>query len=382
MRVAQLTLDGYFNYGNILQKFALHHTLKKFADFTEVLWTEINNFLPENGEASFVPSAMRKERRDWWHIYFIREAVRQARFKDFENLHIQTRFDLPFVEDIADEYDYFVIGSDQVWNPAILTPFLFLEFAPREKRIAYAASIAAPAIPPQVKKYFRRGISGFDYISVREEGAVNLIRDLTGKTVALLPDPVLLLKPEEWRTVAQKPTWLKEKYHRGYVLTYYLRKSPPPEVDTIAAELDLPTINLLDLYNYDHFTIGPAEFLWLFDHASLVFTNSFHGVAFSILFQRPFINREIENDSEGVNMSLRIPSLLKLFGLEDRKVSDGNLKLKTIMNIDFTRRNEVLPAERDKAFKFLSTALKVELNSYGMGGGDSYSGIVIRRRAA
>ena len=116
----------------------------------------------------------------------------------------------------------------------------------------------------------------------------------------------------------------------------------------------------LDFNNYNHFTIGPAEFVWLFAHASLVFTNSFHGAAFSILFKRPFLNREIENDSEGVSMSLRIPSLLKLFGLEDRTASDGNRKLDTILNVDFTRREEVLPLERTKAFKFLSEALGVK----------------------
>ena len=370
MRVAQLTLDGYFNYGNILQKFALHHTLKKFADFTEVLWTEKNNFLPETGEVSGLPFIMKKERADCWRTYFIREGVRQAKFKDFETLHVRTRFDLPYVEEIADDYDYFVVGSDQVWNPYGLPPYRFLEFVPREKKISYAASIATPVIPKQIVEYFRQGVLTFEHISVREEGAVKIISDLTGRTPLLMPDPVLLLTEDEWLAVAQKPTWFKEKYSRGYVLTYYLRKLPPPEVKTVADKLNLPVINLLDFYNYNHFTIGPAEFIWLFANASLIFTNSFHGVAFSILFKRPFLNREIENDSEGVSMSLRIPSLLKLFGLEDRKVSTNeNRKLDELLSVDFTRRDEVLPVERDKAFQFLSTVLKVEPNKYSIRGG-------------
>ncbi len=360
MRAAQLTLDGYFNYGNILQKFALHHTLKKFADYTEVLWTDEIKFLPETGEVAGLPFVMQKERADCWRMYFIREGARQSRFKDFENLHLQTRFDIPYIEELADEYDYFVVGSDQVWNPTWFPPHTFLEFAPREKRIAYAASIVAPEIPAHLKEVFRRGISGFDHLSVREEGAIKIIRDLTGQTPLLMPDPVLLLTEDEWLAVAQPPTWLKSKYARGYVLTYYLRKSPPPEVKAHADKLNLPVINLLDLNNYNHFTIGPSEFIWLFAHASLVFTNSYHGVAFSILFKRPFLNREIENDSVGVNMSMRIPSLLKLFGLEDRTASDGNRKLDTILDVDFTRREEVLPVERTKAFKFLSEALGVK----------------------
>ena len=75
-------------------------------------------------------------------------------------------------------------------------------------------------------------------------------------------------------------------------------------------------------------------------------------MAFSILFKRPFVNIEISGDKDGVTMSVRIVSVLKMFGLEDRaQTLDEPLK------IDFTRRDEVLPAEREKAFKFLSEAL-------------------------
>ncbi len=70
MRIAKLTLDGYFNYGNILQKFALHHTLKKFADFTEVLWASPPKFLPETGERTVVQCVLNSERRNIAHVNF------------------------------------------------------------------------------------------------------------------------------------------------------------------------------------------------------------------------------------------------------------------------------------------------------------------------
>lgn len=311
MRIAQLTLNGYFNYGNILQKFAFHHTLKKFADFVEVLWHDKIKFLPEDGEKPGIPGKLRQERPDHWQLYLLREAVRQSKFKDFENLHIQTRFDLPYIEDIVDEYDFFVVGSDQVWNPNWFTEQLFLGFVPHEKKIAYSASIGAPEIPAHRKEFYRRTISDFNHVSVREEGSAKIVNELTGWTPIILPDPTLLLLKDEWLAVAQKPTWFNEKYSRGYVLTYYLRKFPPPEVKTLADKLNLPVINLLDTLNYDHFTVGPAEFVWLFANASLVFTNSFHGVAFSILFKRPFINHEIKGDKDGADMGSRIPSLLR-----------------------------------------------------------------------
>ena len=358
MRIAQITLTGYFNYGNMLQKFALNHTLKKFADDVEVLWLSDRTLFSQTGAKPVAQCVMFKDRRDWEKIFNLREAVRQSKFKDFENLHVPTRFDFPHFEDIADEYDFFVVGSDQVWNPKWNPPYIFFEFVPREKKIAYAASIGNPTIPDEKKELFRNGISDFNYVSVREEGSVKLINDLTGRTPTVLPDPIFLLTTDEWLSVAQKPTWFKEKYRRGYVLTYYLRRLPPPEVKTVADKLNLPVINLLDAENYNHFTVGPAEFVWLFANASLVFSNSFHGVGFSILFKRPFINREIEKDPLGVSMSTRMVTLLKMFGLEDRRKI-----LTDPLTIDFSRRDEVLSRERIKAFKFLSEALSEEPRS-------------------
>ena len=352
MRIAQLTLEGYFNYGNILQKFALQHTLEKFADFVEFLYLTDKTLFSETGEKPGKQCVINKARQGWEQKYWRFEAVRQSKFKDFENLHIKTRFDLPYLEDIADEYDFFVVGSDQVWNPKWYPKYIFLDFVPNEKKIAYAASIGHPIIPDELKEIFRRGISNFKYVSVREENAAKIINGLTGQKPLVLLDPVLLLNKDEWLSVAQKPTWFKEKYQRGFVLTYYLRRLPPPEVKILADELDLPVINLLDLENYEHFTIGPAEFIWLFVNSSFTFTNSFHGVAFSILFKRPFLNIEIANDSSGASMSNRITTLLKLFGLENR-----TQMLAKPLEIDFTRRDEVLPLEKKKAFRFLANAL-------------------------
>lgn len=355
MRIAQVTLNGYFNYGNILQKFALHHTLKKFTDFTEVLWPSPAGLFSEKGGMPGVQCVRHNDRPEWEQKFFLREAVRQSKFKDFENLHIKTRFNLPYFEEIADEYDFFVVGSDQVWNQNYGK--IFLEFVPREKKISYAASMGSAGIVADKQELFRRGISNFNFISVREERAAKVVKELTGRTPILLLDPALLLTQNEWLAVAQKPTWFKERYSRGYILTYYLSKMPSPEVKTLAAELDLPVINLLDTENYNHYTVGPAEFIWLFAHASLIFTNSFHGAAFSVLFKRPFIVNTLRSKND-----TRMASFLKLFNFEDRTAPAAPMK------IDFARRNEILPVERAKAFKFLSEALGVNLLEKIFGG--------------
>ncbi len=240
LRIAQLTLNGYFNYGNILQKFALHYTLKKFADFTEVLWNSGHKFFPETGGKPPGQFVIKKEDDAYYQLVSLRNAVRCSKFKDFENLHIRTRFDFPYFEDIADEYDFFVVGSDQVWHPGWGN--IFLEFVPREKKVSYAASFGVNAIPDDKKASFNHGISNFDYISVREESGVKIIKDLTGRddTIFVL-DPVLLLTADEWLSVAQKPTWFKERYSRGYVLTYHLGKLPPPNAAFLPTSSTCPS---------------------------------------------------------------------------------------------------------------------------------------------
>ena len=141
MKIAQITLNWYTNYGNILQKYALQHTLKKFADDVEVLWRGSYKFLPETGSDKLFQIIVPKRSTDRTRLYLLREAIRQSKFKDFENLYIKTRFDFPYHEDIADEYDFFVVGSDNIWNPNKPQAEYFLEFVPREKKITYAVSV-------------------------------------------------------------------------------------------------------------------------------------------------------------------------------------------------------------------------------------------------
>ena len=370
MKIAQIALDDYANYGNFLQKYAIHQTLKKFADDVNFFWYKNNSFWVEHGEPPSPPKYILDAHSTDYRRCFFYEAVRVTKIKEFENLYIKTRFNLPYIEETADEYDFFVIGSDQIWAPNDWCPLniKFLPFVPRKKKIAYAASIAAPTIPDNLKEYFRQGISSFDYVSVREEGAVKIVEELTSKKPLLVLDPVFLLTIDEWKQIARQPSWFNEKYSRGYIFTYYLRNEPPPEIKTVAKKLNLPVINALDFNNFNHYTIGIEEFLWLIMNASLVYANSFHGVALSILFKRPFINREYD-DKDTRDMSLRIPGLLKMFGLENRIAKvENDYKIDSPLEIDFSTRDKILSRERLKAFNFLTGAMKFDVPQDAKGG--------------
>ena len=181
-----ITLNVYDNYGNMLQKYALYKTLEKFADFVEVLW--------QPATKPFYPYYLETERAAEGNLRNAAfRSVREYKFKQFNDENIRTRFDIPYLEEIADEYDFFVIGSDQVWNPDFKVPGRFLEFAPPKKRIAYAASIVVPKLPENVINTYRKRILEMPYVSVREKDGCDLVEKLTGKRPLHVVDPVLLL---------------------------------------------------------------------------------------------------------------------------------------------------------------------------------------------
>ena len=350
MRIAMLTLNAYDNYGNMLQKYALYRTLKKFADTVEILWlASLKPFTPYELEVNHQAVGNLRDAAF--------KSVRQNKFKEFSESNMRTRFDIPDLKDLADRYDFFVVGSDQVWNPDFYVPSRFLEFAPPEKRVAYAASIAIPELPEKVIENYRQKISEMAHVSVREREGCNLVEELTGKRPLQVVDPVFLLLPEEWRELAKPPTWFDpKKYKKGYVLTHFFTGRPPKQVHALAAQLELPMINLRDIDNFNHYTVGVEEFLYLADKATLFCTNNYHATAFATIFRRPFIVYRYGRML--MSRFSRMNSFLNLFKLKDRLTdSELNIKLNDPLTIDFSTYKKVLHDEQAKALKFLTNAL-------------------------
>ncbi len=364
MKIGKLTLDGYYNYGNVLQNYALQTVLKKYADVVEHIWHEPDNFLPQT----------------WWKwswkepIKYIlnwrgfrdnllsgingMEMVRQGRIRDWCMRYIDTRQTGGDLSALSGEYDYFVVGSDQVWNYnfSYLEP-CFLLFVPPEKRIAYAASISCPELPEDKVPLYKKGFVEMAHISLREQQGADIVKELIGRDVPVLIDPTLLLSPADWRKVSRQPAW----YHgKDYILTYFLGKRPEM-VARLEQETGLTVVNLLDKDVYEHYVTGPDEFLWAIEHAKLVYTDSFHGTVFSILFRTPFVvcNR-IGNGVES-KMGSRIDTLLGYFGLEARRgtKANGDTIENPLEEPDWSRVDEVLARERKRSDAYLRQALGI-----------------------
>lgn len=358
MRIGKITLDGYFNYGNLLQNYALQYALLKYADKVDTIWHSSDNFLPKKFWQWTWKQPI-KYLINWKNFRTIfssghlgAEMVRQGKFKDWSDRYIHYRKDAKDLQRIANEYDYFITGSDQVWNPyfdddeSLKTNFLM--FAPSEKRVSYAASISAPVIPDDKLTICKDGFMGMRTLSLREKDGAELVKRVSGREAEVHVDPTLLLTPAEWDKVSRIPAW----YHGGeYILTYFLGARPDATIKKVADEMELPIVNLLDDKVYEHYVTGVDEFLWAIKHASLLYTDSFHGTVFSILYRTPFVVCDRVGDAITEKMGSRIDTLLSHFGLEDRRARrETGYEIPNPANApDWSKVDDVLMVERKRS---------------------------------
>lgn len=270
---------------------------------------------------------------------------------------------------IVNSFDYFVVGSDQVWRRryANITQNL-LDFVTRKdaRRVAYAASFGHDNIDEYGATLVRLSAElakRFDAISVREKSGVEICAKEWGVEAAHVLDPTLLLSRQDYLDVV--PTELLHK-KPSQIFTYILDTSTAKQaaVAHITKSLNLTPYSLLPpqppsrramIADPDKYALPPVE-AWLaaFANSKFVITDSFHGCVFAIIFNKPFI--AIGNDKRGM---ARFDSLLKTFELEDRLVTDADqitTELAT-QNIDWRHVNRIIARERKNSLQFLDLAL-------------------------
>lgn len=161
----------------------------------------------------------------------------------------------------------------------------------------------------------------------------------------------MLLTASEWDKVSKKPEMLKTD---KYILNYFLgdlSKERMNEIRRVAKENNCEVINILDKDSV-FYECGPSEFLYLEKHAFLICTDSFHSSVFAILYNRPFIvfDREQENV---INMNSRLDTLISKLRLENRKYNGTYITYEN-MNHDYTESYKLLEIEREKSKEFLN----------------------------
>jgi hypothetical protein len=375
-KIGIITLNGYHNYGNRLQNYATQEVIKVLGFNVEtVIINDItSNDNVYNNIKKKINKVSKMSIKDFYkkaskqinkkiNYYMNYDGINERRriFMDFSKKNILEKFydnTQENLKHLSDQYDFFVSGSDQVWNPVYKNKLhiYFLTFATRNKRIAYSPSFGVSEISVEHLEQYKMWLTEMASLSVREEAGAKLIKDIANRDAIVLADPTLMLTKEKWLSIAKiSPNKPKEKY----ILTYFLggiSSENQLRIREIAEVYNMKIINLVDLKDKDTYKTGPSEFIDYINSASAFFTDSFHGVVFSILFETPFVI--YERISLSASMYSRIETLLDTFKLKSRK-SDNITTNEEVFEINYSNVHLILEVEREKAVNYLKNALNV-----------------------
>lgn len=356
------------NFGTNLQTIALYYVLNKKYDTVFLKGIRFYNF------KSFVRKCIRK----FFHNKSSKLDIKQCHldlkntercFSEINCVKINNTRDY---KKILSEYDTFVVGSDQVWNPNFLNEEYLLNFIPKTfKKISYASSIGVNSIPNRLINVYRKNLLGFFKISVREEAGALALRKIVKKTIDVNLDPTLLLSRDEWYFFA-KNAFFTEKIPEQFILCYFVGTKILyfEEASILSKKYGLPLV-IISL-NYDNFIVplqsnehtliitdaGPKEFVYLVSKATYVFTDSFHMSAFSLIFNKQFCVTRRFKDSDKSSQNSRIDFLFSLFDV-NCYINDDYL----FSNIDYIRINYVEEKKRLLCIKWLYAACDEEYKS-------------------
>lgn len=354
-KIAVLSIYDLDNFGNRLQSVAVYKLLKKVNCEPEIV--EIDKI----GKKELISRLLKKTLR-FSKINF--ESVRLPLFRKFNKNIKNSKYKIQWFlgkevvdKGMDDAYDFFIVGSDQVWNPEFAGDgFYFLDFVKEnKKKIAFSASVGVTDISKNYEDKMRLNLKKFNAVSVREQQANDLITSLTGRDdIVTLVDPTMMIDPSEWSKLTNiPPMYNGEKF----ILNYFLGNQSPERrkiIEDYAKKVGYKVINILEKDD-PFYASGPAEFLWLEKNAELICTDSFHSSVFGILFNTPFLVFDREDASK--NMSSRLDNLLRIFDLNDRKFVGKELA-DSYLNIDYSGAHEKLLSEKKRGLDFLINAIE------------------------
>ncbi|AIY12357.1 polysaccharide pyruvyl transferase family protein [Cellulophaga baltica] len=376
-KIGIITILNVNNYGAELQAFALHHKLKLMGYDNEI----INYLYYKNPEYNIEPdskplikTSVKNKLKDfvlkWLDKYSALKypelaKVRKQRFEDFHKNHTALSRTYQSYSDLYNaklEYDTYIVGSDQVWNPnngTNLAPF-FLTFAPENaNKISFASSFGVGKIDEKYFPQYKQWLNNLTHISNRESSGVDIIRTITSKETTHVVDPTLLLNKTEWESL-MVPYENREPYILFFIfkkndyaenLAYAIQKKTGFKIirvckNEMPLESDDKILNIRDF--------GPLEFLGLYSGANIVLTTSFHGSVFSLIFEKPFYT--ITPSSK--NNNSRQESLMTKVNLMHRLLREGDqVDLDKLYDINFEEVKSKLEPQIELSVEFLKKSI-------------------------
>lgn len=344
--IVTITNDGY-NFGNRLQNYALQTILERMGYDVETLNRPI-----------------RGNQRLWWKrkkmvLHYFLPYRRKIVHLKAGNFYFWNRRYIKWSNRVATDdilpllgkqYDYLIAGSDQIWNPKFIwgeDPYMFLQFAKPEQRIAYSPSIGLDEIPQENITQYEDWWRDWNALSCREYTGANIISRVINKKVPTLIDPTLLLSSEDWCRLTKGI-----KTPKKYIFVYMLGEITgeyKEYIDKLAHENQCEVVDVMHDIRYAGG--NPSVFVALIQNAERVIADSYHAMVFAMLFHLPFTF--IDRVGWGMNMNSRVETLMRIFDIHINK-----LEAITEMQIDWDVFERKLETERQKAIEYLSVALQ------------------------
>lgn len=375
-----MTLVGEFNYGNLLQAYALQTVLERLGHDSVIL----NRRSYRSAKLlflrvlSFIKSVFRRYLlsdkgtlvvNPFAENYTTTSRTDNSELRVFATKYLKRTSPLCSTAEMnrfakKEHFDVYVVGSDQVWREEYTQSIeeMFLSFLPdssKARRIAYAASFGTDSNPISSEKLSVCAslLNQFNAISVREKSAIDICKEMSGVESVHVLDPTMLLYVIDYKVIFDN---VSTPNSPGTLLTYVLDNDDciKNKIEYISQKYGLLPFSVnaperVESRSYSY--RQPSIEAWLrgFHDAEFVITDSFHACVFSILFHKPFIC--IGNKNRGMS---RFDSLLGMFGLEDRLVDVDDIEGYVEKEIDWERVDQILEVKREEAFQFLNQALK------------------------
>lgn len=371
MKIGIITYHSSHNYGSMLQAYALSYVLKNKGCDVEIIDYRNNRqlrlyrhplmpvFYKKRNYikyfASFCNPVWLYHECRKWSLYekFIKDYlnITDKRYNTWEGIE----------QDLTSlQYDVLIAGGDQIWNMKGLhfDKSYYLPCDSFRKKISYAVSFGGEflnKIEPEERDFIKKHLSSFSAIAVREETMKDYLEQLLHKKVFLTIDPTLLLKPDDYQPLINKPLVTGD-----YI--YYYSPFSRPQAERLAIlygnylGLDVITTSP-HIYKNKNMRVvhesGPKEFLNLLCNAKMVIGRSFHLIAFSLLFHRDFIVVDGAKDD-------RMRNILGKLGLLERGMVDcNNYREVQLSPIDYDKVDAIISKQRDSSIKYLEESLGI-----------------------
>lgn len=298
-------------------------------------------------------------------------AIRERKYEEFRKEINLTKPYRTYKElnEHSKNYSSIIVGSDQLWLPVnVVADYYTLNWVPENiNKVSYATSFGISQVSDKYKNAYINFLNRLNYISVREDKGVEIVKTLINREATLVCDPTMLLTREEWLQIQEQEPIIKDRY----ILCYFLGKNIEHRkfAERLKAKTGCKIVSLNHADEYvkysDKFAdetpydVGPKEFLNLIRNAEYICTDSFHGTVFSLINNKKFFTFERYSSKNGkISTNSRIYSLLGIMNLQNR-VLKGNEDIEKVLNyeIDFNIVNEKLSEFRENSKKYLTQAL-------------------------